>query len=217
MRVTHTEDTMNTAYTLADHRCKYPANILTLISHAYPTPEVALLAHYPDLPRILRVEADKPWRVDRLTLRTDDPVRVLGEVAPPELSDLERVAWVVVLTAHTATRDWSVNWLSGENRSYQSAMAAAQWHEHMTDSERAARVAAMSAAMLAEGNPPSPRLGPQERAYVARTGEPGYHAAHAAEMYPHPERLMPALMHARSILAGDVPAELSDALPPLTS
>ena len=204
---------MHVAYMTADYRCQ----CTTLVEYAYPTPEIALLAHQPDKPRMIRVAAYQPWIACRLKYRTDEPVRVLGEITPPTLTDLERVAWVVVLTAHTATRDWSVNWLSGENRSYQSAMAAAQWHEHMTDSERAARVAAMSAAMLAEGNPPSPRLGPQERAYVARTGEPGYHAAHAAEMYPHPERLMPALMHARSILAGDVPAELSDALPPLTS
>lgn len=107
-----------------------------------------------------------------------------------KLTPTEQIAWGIVLTAEPRTRDWAIAWLSGKDRTPESAEKArlAGWGAP----EAAARMAAWVA---------------QAAAWLVWAPQGAEDAVVWALRDVAESDLIPALQHARSILRGEIPSE----------
>jgi hypothetical protein len=118
------------------------------VLHAYISPEVAVLMNpiHGDIPnpRMFKVISDVKWKTDGVKRWTQGECTVLAKVEVPKISLEEKVAFALCVAPHESTREFAVKWLSGKDRSYESARAA------MRTAMRAAREAMRAAREAAE-------------------------------------------------------------------
>ena len=212
------------------------------VLHAYISPEVAIFCNpvHAEIkhPRCFEVElaAGGTWSTDGLKRWTMSSLRVVREVALPELALEMLVAWAIVMAPHKSTRAWAVNWLNGTSCSAEAAWSAARSARSAAEAARSARSAeaaarsARSAAEAAEAARSARSAAwsaeaaaraawsAAESAEAARSARSAWSAARSAESAGSAARsaeaaeghLMTYLDRARAILGGTFPAERYD-------
>lgn len=180
------------------------------VLHAYIAPEVAVLldelhAYFGPTARLFRietVESNGKWYNDGQKRWTDSSVRVLEELPLPILAIEERIAWAICIAPCTHTRKWAIDWLSGADRTAASALRATEiaGYHLKYGAENAAWAAHYACGLM-------PKIDVAARCAARSAAHSGAHLFSA----PNESVLIPALIKARAILAGEMPAEEYDA------
>lgn len=182
--------------------------------HFYGTPEEATLydpihAMFGFTARLFRIEVQNA-ETDGLKWWTAQSVCVIEELPLPEISAKTLIAWGICITPHRDTRDWAVGWLSGRDRTGDSARAAeiSAWNTNEESDHAIARSCVAWAAFAWN----SGEANGTEHAWTVATwtAKAAREVAGSKKKGRYFERIsLSALDRARRILAGTLAPEMA--------
>jgi hypothetical protein len=189
------------------------------VLHGYISPEVAVLMNpiHGDIsnPRILKVTSDAAWVTDGVKRWTQGGCTVLAKVQVPEISLERKIAFALCAAPHPSIREFAIKWLSGEDRTYESAREATRVARNVWETAGASRKAwaadraARAAWAAAEARARGAAWSVAEAAEAA--AEAAEEAAECTAKDRFEARLPQIWERAEAILRGEYPAEKYDA------